>query len=263
MTTSPFSYEKAEREMKMEKETVRQEKEYTEGIRIENKKDHQNGKWDNFWYHYKWPVIGILVFAIIFGVCFAQSCSKEKEDIILLYAGTAPMSPERTEKFNEIMNAVMPRDLDGNGEKKSTLSAYMIYSEEQIRKLEAESDERVDRNFNSSEYRNYLTRVQYGECSVLFLDPWLFEELRDNENQPLQKLSDVLKEPVQGQTEDGFGVRLGDTELYARYEVLQMLPADTVICFGRSYIIGANANEEIYQREKEMFAAIVKGEPKD
>ena len=264
MRHSRFPYERIA--VAMNNESMKNEKEYTEGIRLQ--KSESSGKWDNFWYHYKWPFIGILVFVIIFGVCIAQSCSKEQEDVILLYAGPVAMTPHRTEQFNEIMNTVMPRDLDGNGEKNATVSTYLIYSEDQIKAIEAETDEngnpqKVDRSFNSSEYQTYTGLVQYGECSVLFLDPWLYESLRDNENQPLQKLSDVLVGLPQGALEDGFGVRLGDTALYARYEVLQVLPADTVICLSRSYILGANANEERYAREKEMFAAIVGGDLKD
>ncbi len=242
------------------------EKEYTEGIRIQ--KDEEGGKWENFWYHYKWPVIGFLVLAIILGVCFAQSCSQEQEDIILLYAGPAEISLEKAEQLSQVMNAAMPYDLDGDGKKNAAINSYLIYSEEQIKAIESELDEdgnpqQVNRSFISSEYQSYTTRLQQGECSVLFLDPVLFESLRDNGNQPLQRLDDVLTCLPKGATEDGFGVRLGDTDLYARYEVLRALPPDTIVCLSRPYVLGANANEKRYEREIDMFAAIVGGERRD
>ena len=233
------------------------EKIYTEGIHREKSRS-KNGRMENFWYHYKWPVIGIAVFLLIAVICIAQSCSKETEDVLVMYAGPTGLTPTQAAQVAEVMTGVMPYDLDGNGEKKVSLSAYCIYSREQIEELAAQTSAvAVDMSYNSSQMQLYQNHVNNGMSAIYLLDPSLYEALRDEQNQPLQRLSDVLCEMPQGALEDGFGVRLGDTMLYETYEVLHALPADTVICLSRPYVIGKNRKEEIYLREKEMFASLV------
>lgn len=232
------------------------EKQYTEGIHIE--KRPTNTRLENFWYHYKWPVIGIVVFALIFGICIAQSCTKQTEDILVMYAGPSGLTPNQAAQVAECLTTVMPYDLDGNGTKKASLSAYCLYSRQQIEDILAQNPSaKIDTSQNSSQMQLYQNHVTSGQGSVYLLDPWLYETLRDDENQPLQRLEDVLGEMPQGALEDGFGVRLGDTAWYQSYEVLRVLPEDTVICLGRPYVIGKNRKEKIYLREKEMFAALV------
>jgi hypothetical protein len=105
--------------------------------------------------------------------------------------------------------------------------------------------------------QSYQTYTKTGESAIYLLDPWLYESLRDDPNEPLQKLSNVLNGTPKGALEDGYGVRLGDTALYQEYEVLQVLPADTVICLSRPYAMGKSSKKEHYRHETEMFAALV------
>ena len=238
------------------------EKEYTEGIRLQKRRE--GGRAENFWYHYKWPVIGVLVFALIFGICIAQSCSKENDDILLLYAGPHLLTANELASVKEVMTGVMPYDFDGNGEKRVGISTYNIYSREQIEQIAAEdASVRFDTARNSSELKVYQEYIKKGESAVYLLDPWLYESLRDDPACPLQLLSDVLAEMPQGALADGYGVRLGDTELYKSYAVLQALPEDTVVCLSRPYVLGKTSKEEFYLLEKKMFAALVDGSLKE
>ena len=238
------------------------EKQYTEGIRIEKKRE--GGRLENFWYHYKWFVIGILVFSLIFGVCITQSCSQKDEDVIVLYAGPALLSATQSAQITEIMAIVMPQDLDGNGERLVGMSAYNVYSAQQIEDfLASTANAKFDTARNSEDMKAYQSYLKMGESAIYFLDPWLYESLRDDPNQPLQALTNVLTQTPQGALADGYGVRLGDTELYESYEVLKVLPPDTVICFSRPYVMGRISKEKNYLREKKMFAAIVDAPLKD
>ena len=66
-------------------------------------------KWlDNYWYHYKWVTIVVAFFIIVFSVCTLQMCSKEKNDLIIVYAGEAFVSSEKAESIKSVINAVMP-----------------------------------------------------------------------------------------------------------------------------------------------------------
>lgn len=234
-------------------------KEYTEGIKTEGNATVR--RTSNFWYHYKWPVVGLLILALILGVCIAQSCSKEKEDIVVMYAGPCALSATQSSSLSNAFSVIMPNDFDKNGDKKASLNTFLIYSREQIEEIEAETDEygrhaTVDRSQNSSEMQRYETYIKTGESSVYLLDPSLYEVLKNDSNQPLQKLEDVLSETPVGALEDGYGIRLGDTKWYEEYEILRVLPEDTVICLARPYVMGKSSKEKAYAFEKEMFASL-------
>ena len=61
----------------------------------------------------------------------------------------------------------------------------------------------------------------------------------------------------EGALEDGYGVRLGDTDLYAYSEALQVLDEDMIVCILRSYWMGASSDKEKYAESKELYKRIV------
>ena len=217
--------------------------------------DNKTIRWlDNFWYHYKWVTIGVLVAFVILFVCIFQTCSSEKKDIIVVYAGPQYLSVAESEQLSQVMNTVMPYDLDGNGEKNAVMNLYEIYSEEQMQAINgASGDKRIDASRNTSQYQSYQTYMQTGESCVYFLDPWLYESMGKEFFCPL---SDIAEQPPKGAI-DEYAVRLGDTDLYAEYGVVRLLPEDTVVCLMNPLVWGKNRKEKAYAKEKDMFRAIV------
>lgn len=217
-------------------------------------------KWiDNFWYHNKITVIvsAFLVFIIV--ICTFQMCSKKDEDITVLYAGPYLMTSGEREGIRSVFNYVMPGDFDGDGNQYTELVTYHVCSNEQLDTLESEIHEdgdtvRVDRNYYANEYNNYSNMLLTGEYSLYFIDPWLYASLVENKR--VQKLTDVLSS-MPSSAVDEYGVRLGDTEIYKYYQVLQILPEDTIICLLHPYVFGQSSNEEYYKNTKDMFEAIV------
>lgn len=211
---------------------------------------------DNYWYHYKWPTIGAILAIIIFTVCILQTCTKEKHDIIIVYAGPTYLSTSQTEQLSQVMDSVMPYDFYDDGDKNSSMSMYEIYSEAQIKEINGSgSDKKIDTSRNTSQYQMYLSKQQTGETSLYFMDPWLYETM---DKDYLLPVSEMLGDTqVDGLMDDGYGVRLGDTELYEEYSVLQLLPEDTVICVMQPLVWGGSSDEEIYGFAKEMFCAVV------
>ena len=217
-------------------------------------------KWlDNFWYHYKWVVIGVAVAAIVLAVCIAQSCTKEKKDISIVYAGPVALSVSEQVQMEELMSQLLPKDLDENGENVARITTYHIYSEEQIKKITAQTDAdgrplEIDRNQNTSMYSTYSGYLQTGESSIYLLDPWLYQNLLETNG--VRPLAEVFGQVPEGAI-DAYGIRLGDTDLYEEYDVLKLLPEDTVICLMKSFVMGRSSNEEMYAFEVETFRAIV------
>ena len=216
-------------------------------------------KVENFWYHYKWPTIGILFALIVVLVCTLQTCTKEENDIVILYAGRVSMSSQQTKDLARMMDGVLPEDYDKNGEKRAALSTYHIYSEEQIKEITAETDSEgrrgyVDRSRNTDQYSVYTNYLKTGESSVLLLDPWLYEQLKKEDRlRPLSELGEDLAD----RSADGYGIRLGDTEQYKSFGVYQVLPEDTVVCLMRPYVIGRSSKAEAYQFEVDTFLSLV------
>lgn len=213
---------------------------------------------DNYWYHYKWVTIVVAFFIIVFSVCTLQMCSKEKTDIIVVYAGGAFISSESSESVKGVIDAVMPEDFDGDGRKNVNFVKYEIYSADQIKEIESVTDangERgyVDRSYNSSNYDNFCNYLQTGDASVYLVEDWLFEELKTADR--IMNISDVLGYVPEGS--DGYGVRLGDLAVYDSYAALRALPEDTVVCLLRPLVVGNSSDDEYYDRERETFRAII------
>ena len=225
---------------------------------------------DNFWYHYKWPVIIVAFFVTVISVCMAQMLSRESYDTTVTYAGPYRMNDEERADFERLMDSLCPTDRDGNGEENVQYVSYQIYSEEEIKaeneKAEAESQQySVNTQYNISEYNGFDDYVKSGECSVFMVSPYLYRVLREGaKGKLLKSLSDLYGEnlPV-GADEYGYGVRLGDTQIYKYDAAVQMLSPDTVICLVNPMILGTSSNEENYAASVALFRAIVDFEPAD
>ena len=231
-------------------------KAYTEGIRVESKFT----KWlENYWYHYKWITIGVLFLIVVLLVGVFQSAEKQKEDVTVLYAGRYQLNVREAEAIRSVFNTVMPEDFDSNGEKYTGIVEYQVYSEEQIKQLEAETDEfgvRLDINnqHNTNNYQTFYDYVMVGESAICLLDPWLYKEL--NASGRLLPIAVALGE-ASGYEEGVNGVYLEDTAIYREYSALRVLPGDTVICFLRQPVLGKISNDENYKNEIEMLGAIL------
>ena len=225
------------------KKERRMEKEYTEGISVEQSK-FLSGL-DNYWYHYKWITIGVIFLAVVLLVGVFQATEKKKEDITILYSGRYQLNYREADAIRGVFNAVMPEDFDSNGEKYTGIVEYQIYSEEQIKKIEAVTDEsgiRLDINnqHNTNNYRNFYDYVKVGESAICLLDPWLYKELSASGR--LLPIATALGE-ASGFEADVNGVYLEDTAIYKEYSALRVLPGDTVVCFLRQPVIGKISND--------------------
>ena len=219
-------------------------------------------KWlDNYWYHYKVPTIIVLFVVFVLLVCTLQMCSTDdKQDITVLYSGPFLMTGSEHENVRNVLNYVMPEDFNEDGRKYTELITYQVASEQQIKDMEAETDENgkpkysINRQYYTNEYSNYSNMLMTGEFALCFLDPWLYEALAGSDRlKPLTEVFGALPDGAVGE----YGVRLGDTALYQYYDVLKVLPEDTVICLLRPYVFGETSKEDIYARSVDTFKAII------
>jgi hypothetical protein len=206
-------------------------------------------KLQNFWYHNKWTVIVVAFFVCVVVVCTLQMFGKEKCDVSIVYGGTVRMADDERAAFVGALQSVLPEDYDNNGKKSVGLVEYQIFSEKEIyTEVEKEVDGElvtvkepvIALNWNTEQYSSMQSAVsKTGEYSLCFASPYVYEQL------------------LKGYAVEGKTVRLGDTDFYLYNEAVQVLPADTVVCLLRQFMVGQSSKDEIYDRSCALFDAIV------
>lgn len=221
------------------------------------KTDSRFARWfENYWYHYKWTTIIVGFFLIVALVCGLQMCTREEQDISIIYAGPQVLNAEMSSEIEGVMDFVM---FSNDEEKSSAVVSYLIYSEAQIKEIEAQTYANgesgfVDKPYNATNYDNFYSYLQTGESSICFLDPSLFESLRDAGR--LASISDTVGYLPDGAI-DEYGVSLRELGIYSAYGSMRKLPEDTVVCILLPLVAGKSSDEEIYAYEQEMFATIL------
>jgi len=235
-----------------------EDKTYTEGINV--KPEGKFYKWfDNYWYHYKWVTLGAIFVVIMIFICTLQMCEKKQEDTTVLYGGPVQLSAAEVDSIKGVVAAVMPEDFDGDGQKYAAMVEYLLYSESQIKEIEASTDAYgvaidVNNQYITQNYESYYDYLLSGESAICFLDPHLYTELKKSGR--LLPLVDALGTDS-GYEKDDYGIYLGKTEIYEEYSALRVLPEDTVVCILRQVVAGRISNDKAYANEIKLFDAIV------
>jgi len=231
---------------------------------------------DNLWYHHKWKIIAIVFVAAVLTVVIVQCARREKTgDVTLMTAGPYGFTTDEA-KLRDLQNCLanyLPEDYNKDGKKSVTLVYYSIYSEEEIAAAAARTDENgnpagegVNRSYNSEQYQQYSQHLRLGECTVLFLSPWLFGEQTSLGETTLADLSQVLETrpagaivPEGGDAEGSYyGVRLSETALWRdNSAVRNALPEDTILCLCRPGLSGESSKPEKYAQSVAFFKALV------
>lgn len=216
-------------------------------------------KFENFWFYHKWHVIVAFFLVIVFSICTVQACSREKEDIVVLYAGSSFIDGENYNELLNVFDSVLPRDFDGDGKKNAAFVKYQIYSQNEIKEEENKvlpdgTQNVVNRAQNSSNMTSYTSYLMTGEVSVCFVSEYLFELLKESDR--IAPLSDVFDTVPQSAC-DEYGIRLSATDFYRYNSSVRSMEGDTVICLLRQTVVGTSANSEKYQNAVDTFKAIV------
>ena len=251
-----------------------QEREIVFGGNVAAKKEKPHGKFyrwiDNFWYHHKWKTVICLFLAVVLVVCTVQMCTRDPQgDMTVIISGpyNLMVSENGVNDIAKCLAGVLPEDYDGNGIRQADISTYSCYSEAQIKALAENKDEygaaapiTINTQANSANYRNLITYIQTGDASVMLLDPWLVEELK-NSLKPLNTVLESVPTHAVSVEIDGqlvpVGISLGNTAIYRENEVLQVLPPETIVCLAAPMMGGNSAKADIYARSVAFYKALV------
>ncbi len=215
---------------------------------------------ENFWYHYKWTVIVVVFFVLTFAICFAQCATKQTADLSVVFAGGNTLTGDQQAKINEVLDGLAPKDAKDEP-LTSLLIAHSVYTDEEIRA--ASTDE--DGEFSPATYQNILqvtqnhldtfgTYIMSGESGVWLVSEYVYEiQNLKKLARPLSELYDTVPENAN----DDYAIRLADTALYQYYDVLKVLPEDTLIVMSAPLAMGAVSNAETYENYLSLYYAIV------
>ena len=216
---------------------------------------------ENFWYHYKWRTIGALFLAFVLTVCIVQCARKEKIDAVVMYAGPYLYTSNETLTVKKELNAVMPSDLNGDGEKVVGLVTYQIMTEEQLeaykKQLQSYEDQKVtvDTSYFTSQSQNCNNYLLTGECAILLIDESLFQKLKESDR--LRKLDEMFT-TLPSSAIDEYGLDSTKTALAKSSDQLGKLPKGTVLCLLRPYVMGNISDKTTYAQITQMFVAMAK-----
>ena len=105
-------------------------------------------KWlDNYWYHYKWPTVIILFFAVIVIACTVQMAKKTDPDINAVYIGPLVLTDSAVSAMEDILEQ-KAGDLNGDGKVEVQLTKIVILSDEQLEELKQEAAEENDQVYD-------------------------------------------------------------------------------------------------------------------
>lgn len=237
------------------KETEQNEKYGDRGVRVESPFLE---KLDSFWFYHKGKVIVAIVLLFVVLLTVMQFVGRRNNDVMIAYSGPIYLSGAEVSEMQNLFS-VLYEKRTGNDSALVGLTQYLVYSKEQIESIRAETNEESEHNFvnselNSNNYESLYEYIMTGDTAVLMLDPWLYEELLRNER--LLPMTEIFETVPPSVDEKGYGIVLGETELYAYYGVMQSLPADTIVCFLRAQVLGNTSDGDAYAEMKQVFRMI-------
>ena len=206
-------------------------------------------KWlDNYWYHYKWHTILIGFFAIVMIVCFVQCSTVEDYDVTVCFSGNAIFNETEHEGIKKTLGDVCPFDANQDGDKIAAFKTISFFDEKQLEAQftyynEDTGEWKLDRDgmnlyrsTNMENLSNIRTYVMTGDCAVFFVSSCIYEEC----------FKDLLVESV----------KLSDTALYREYDVIRLMPEDTMVVLLRP-ITGAYSKDNAFAQAEAYYRTIV------
>lgn len=225
-------------------------------------------KLDNFWYHHKWKVIIISFFVIVLLICTLQMCSREDQDIYIMYAGPYKFGQTDARSFRSAFSAIT-EDRNNDGYCRAELVDLYILSDEQIiaekTKLESQGyGAEVNYEAFSANYEAFEQHMWSGDTVICLLDPDIYtsvyvEDENGNNVSGFMKLEDVLGY-LPEKAYDEHSIRIGDTPMGEYFTILQNLDEDTLLCIREkspmSSIWSKKKTDEYHDYCKEFFRKI-------
>ncbi|MBR4882161.1 MAG: hypothetical protein IKU19_09510, partial [Clostridia bacterium] len=218
-------------------------------------------KMSNFWYHFKWPFLvgGFLAIVILF--CVVQLFIKEKPDLYIMYAGPASLTPQGITLIEESFET-FDSDYNEDGKSIASLLDLVVYTNEQIEELRAESVEKEEPiAFNTQTIytarQRFSAEISTGDTVICLLDPHMYESVYEAGGfMPLSEIFDELPEGVEAY--DDCAILLSSTDFGKKFGGVNELPYDTLICVRKISTMGIFKGIEKVKAAHEYHVGVFK-----
>ena len=232
-------------------------------------------KWlDNLWYHYKWIILTVFVFAIFIVVSIIQMAGREDIDMYIMYAGPEVITVQNGTYIEKAFENLTPDDLTGDGKVSVSLRDLAILSKEEMEerneKMEAEEGQTdgvanaIVVSHMSQNLQTFNQEILGGDSVICLLSPYTYSIVREADG--FMPISEILGYTPEG-LYDECGIYLAQTEFGRFTEGLYTLPEDTILCIRRlssmAFLKGTNKTEREHNYCVEKFKAAIEWKKPD
>ncbi len=82
-------------------------------------------KWDNFWYHYKWAVVGAVAAVVVLAVFLGQSLTRVQPDYLICMVTSQEVAIETDKRLEEILTQYAT-DVNGDGQIRVEVTCHNV-----------------------------------------------------------------------------------------------------------------------------------------
>ena len=203
------------------------------------------GKWENFWYHYKWHTLGIAAAVIVLTVLIVQLATRPKYDYqVMLVTQNSLIYGEEKVMAEEL--AKYGRDVNGDG--KVTVSVEAVY-------LDGAGQ------IAMANQTKLITRIAAGDMMFFIMDPKSYEDRIVGNLEDGAVFFDKLGMEAEGITGEGIYWNWKGSS-FQKNELLQNVPED--LYFGVRAVAGnadKKGNQAMHDECMELLKAVITDTP--
>lgn len=208
-------------------------------------------KWlDNFWYHYKWPVIVGAFFITVFVICTVQMFTKESYDMYVRYVGNAIITDTQYKDVEASLKNI-GGDVNGDGEKAANFAQIPYVSD----------DDNPYKNDINASAKETMTGMIVQPYYIYIMDKGAYEIFKgENIYTPLNQ---IFTEDVSDIAFDDCAIYFKETEFYKNSPGMEWVKDDTVIVLKvapyESIITSSKHKEEVesFESHKKIFIEMI------
>lgn len=220
--------------------------------------DNRFSRWfDNFWYHYKWVTLFVLLAVVVLVIGVWQIATREDPEYVLMYAGPGAYSELKISSMEQGIAS-----LTGDEETDVHIYNYYILSSKQIEEVNAQGQAdgtgvTANTTLIAMNRESFHNTVLAGNAVIMLLDPHLYAELRD---QGLKSIADYVpagtEAPFTYVDETCMGVYLSQTAL-ADLPAFSDLPEDTIVCIRSEVTVSGMFNTDKAREEHARYTPLI------
>ena len=205
----------------------------------------------DFWFYYKWHILIVLFFTVIFTTLIAQAVTKEKFDVRVLYAGPAVLTDTEKTAVCDALGQQIDADFNGDGKKNAEIFDLILMNNEELLAMyeKGVSDYFLNPSIISDNKETLSVNAMAGEYVIFLIDTEYYQTLHDNNVFiPLDDMG-----ITGGQRYDECSVYLKSLDIARFYTAFNVFPDDTLICVKR---LSSNTKKKyipIWEENKRYF----------